>query len=883
MPLALLDQKHLPQAGAKAVTLGRMMRSGLPVPSGFVVTTAAFQRFVEAAPGWKALATELAGIGWANLTGIEPIRGRICDALRGQPLPVEVARAIQSALDEFSRVRLWAVRSSATVEDSPEASFAGQHDSFLNVRPEDILERVRQCWLSLFSPRAISYRAQRDVPHHRARMAVILQQMVPAEVSGVLFTADPVSGDTGRIVIEAAPGLGEQVVAGRVTPVRMVLAKSSRKILQRTSDGTPKEDPGADPEGDCENATTVSRPERTVLDDPTAQRLAQWSTRAEQVLSGPLDMEWARCGGDIYLLQARPVTGKPPGRAWEDRQVWTNINTGEVIPDVVTPITWSVLQFFFLPLIERVGRMHGVDARKIPVLGLVAGRVYFNLNTALATLKPFSFIAKKLSNLTLALGGGYIEPFRQGLLKIPDEDLPRLDFRWHKYFLSWPGILYTLIIHAPRRDDAWGARLKAQSDELAGIEIESMSTPELVQFFTDGLRKSFVGWDLLYLATKAVALAVFQKACRDWLGDPNLTLGYRLFSALGGVPEAEAGLALWRMAMLAHEDKPTEAVLLSGAGWPEVLAQLGRSEPGRKFLAAWDAFMREHGHHCRGELELFNARWSETPDYILGLVRSYLLTVEQANPVANQQRLARERQQLTEQCRQRLTNPIKRWIFTRALRRAQKLAVGREEWKNQAVRQITTLRRVLLLLGRRLHEQGVLARADDTFFLEVSEIEPVATGQAHFNVREVISARRKEYERNRTLSPPPVVVGRFGPDTPAPPGPDAGTEILRGIPVSPGIVTGPARVILRTDDHEQVLPGEILVAPFTDPAWTPYFVPAAGVVMDQGGILSHGSIVAREYGLPAVTNVGSATRLIRTGDRIQVDGNQGRVIILERA
>jgi pyruvate,water dikinase len=388
---------------------------------------------------------------------------------------------------------------------------------------------------------------------------------------------------------------------------------------------------------------------------------------------------------------------------------------------------------------------------------------------------------------------------------------------------------------------------------------------------------------LLYLATPAAALPLLQKACRDWLHEPEPAFGYRLFAALGGMPTAEAGLALWRLAELAHADRDTEAAVDSDDGWSRVCARLQLTEPGRQVLTAWNAFMAEHGHHCRGELELFNARWSETPDYVLGLVRGYLRSLGRSHPLEHQRRLAGEREQLTEQCRRRLNNPVKRWIFSWSLRRAQKLAVFREEAKSVGVRQLACTRRVLLTLGQRLHEQGILSCRDDIFFLEIAEIEPVATGSASFNWRERIELRRREYEQNLKLSPPPLVVGRFDPVLPAWPVADEETKLLVGIPVSPGVVTGSARVILKTNNHEQVLPGEILVAPFTDPAWSPYFITAAGLVVEQGGILSHGSIVAREYGLPAVTNVASATRVIRTGDLIQVDGNRGVVKVLDTA
>jgi pyruvate,water dikinase len=237
---------------------------------------------------------------------------------------------------------------------------------------------------------------------------------------------------------------------------------------------------------------------------------------------------------------------------------------------------------------------------------------------------------------------------------------------------------------------------------------------------------------------------------------------------------------------------------------------------------------------------------------------------------------------LTVQCRARLKNPIKRWIFSHSLRRAQELTVYREKLKSQLVQQFAFTRRVLLALGQRLHEQGSLSCRDDIFFLDVSEIEPVTTGSAAFDWRERIELRRREYEKNLKLNPPRVVNGIFDPNAPDWPVANADAKLLEGIPVSPGIVTGLARVILRADEHEQVLPGEILIAQFTDPAWSPYFITAAGVVMEQGGILSHGSIVAREYGLPAVTNVLSATRVIRTGDLVQVDGNRGCVSVLKR-
>ena len=786
-------------------------------------------------------------------------------------MPAVVKDAVLAAWRKLGEEQSFAVRSSATVEDGAERSFAGQFESVLNVRGADALLRaIQSSWRSLFCERALTYQVKQQVPVEKVKMAVLVQEMVEAEHSGVVFTIDPLTGATDRLVVEFVSGLGEGLVQGTVQPEWMLIEKRTGRVLALPSDK---------PRSGFQGKASTERTEQAISPAILA-RLCDLARQTERLFGAPQDIEWAQQGGELFLLQARPVTTRTPVKTWEDRQVWNNLNTGEVMPDVMTPVTWSMIQSLLDVWFSSLYRLTGADLRRAPIAGLVAGRVYFNANTLLAAAKPFSFLLDKIPNAAQAFGGGHVEAHHQVLPRLPADDLPDLDFRWPKYILSWPRIFYDLVTHSPGRGDAWLVRVKTQMDALVQVEVEAMSTPELTRFFDRLIREAWEGWDLLYLVTPAAALPVFQRACRDWLGESDLTLGYRLFCALGGMPTTEAGLVLWRLAVLAHTDSNTETVVGSESRWSRVRSTLQQTEQGRRFLAAWDAFMDEHGHHCRGELELFNARWSETPDYILGLVRGYLRSMGRSDPQENQRRLAEERERLTEQCRRRLRNPIKRWIFSRCLRRAQKLAVNREVLKNHAVRQITLLRRVLRALGQRLQQQGILSCGDDIFFLEISEIEPVALGGASFDWRERIDRRRREYEVNLKLAPPSIVIGRFDPNAPHGPAADAGATCLTGIAVSPGIVTGSARVILRADEHEQVLPGEILVAPFTDPAWTPYFVTAAGVVMDQGGILSHGSIIAREYGLPAVTNVRSATRVIRTGDRVQVDGNCGRVTVL---
>jgi rifampicin phosphotransferase len=901
LPLQGITEKQRRLVGGKAAGLSRLMRERFPVPPGLCVTTAAFDAFLAACPNRDQLSGMLARLSPQRarqeaMADLASISQEVSECLGQTKLPPAVEEALLEAWRKSGEARSYAVRSSATVEDGGDHSFAGQFDSVLSVRGQEaLLAAVKRCWLSLFSVRALAYQRKQGLSPGQIAMAVVVQEMVPATAAGVLFTVDPLTGSSSRTTIEATPGLGDKLVAGQVKPERLVLEKKTLRVLEHQA-----------PDGPCH------------LNEPVARRLGELARQAESLQGGPLDIEWALSGEAIWLLQARPVTGQAAARAREDRQVWTNLNTGEVFPDVVTPVTWSMIQRFIIPLFRSIFRMIGADVTKASPAGLVAGRLYFNVNMGLAALRPFPYGSERLSNVAMALGGGQTGQYQRMDLEILPEDLPDLGFSWPKYILSWPRIVLDLIAHSPRRAEAFKARVRARTAQLVRQDFARLNTAELARAIPQMVEEHLGRWDLLYLFSRAGALLLFERACRQWLGDKDCSIRNRLFAGLGGLPDTEAGLALWRLAKLAHgprsgksevrnpksegkseirnqksetaglqatskgDDWSLETVLLATDRWEEVRRQLVQSEPGREFLAAWDAFMAEHGHHCQGELELFNARWAEKPDYIFRLVRAYLSSIEQFNPVENQRRLAAEREQLTKQCRRQLRNPIKRRLFGWAARGAQQLAVDRETWKNEVVRQLTVLRRALLRLGERLHQDGALARSDDVFFLEIDEIESVGTGRAPFDAKERVAARRAEYEKNLGLKPPAVVQGRYDQAMQATPAPDANTTVLSGIPIFPGRVTARARVMPHADEHAQVQAGEILVAPFTDPAWTPYFIPAVGVVIEQGGVLSHGSIIAREYGLPAVTNVASATRVIRTGDMIEVDGNRGQVRIVKR-
>ena len=717
-------------------------------------------------------------------------------------------------------------------------------------------------------------------------MAVIVQSLITADASGVIFTVDPLTGRRGNIVIEACFGLGETLVSGKVMPDRFVVDKKKLKLLSRRI-SEKKIECVLDRDGTViEQAIPKERSFARCLDKKQVKRLAKLARKVEAEFGCPQDIEWAVCEKKIYLLQSRPITAIPPEKSWEDRQVWTNANTGEILPDVLTPLTISMTLQLFDRAIDQAFTLLCIKLDTNPLYGLVGGKLYFNINTCMGVLKCFP-ILRNLDFHTV-FGGEQRKMADMGQLDIPQEDTPDLEFNLMKMLLRVPGLVFRILTYRPKKGEAMILEVKNRGVRLQGLDITGMSTETLArtflaeivdmgEFIADKRTQPGIMYGIIGMAS----FQMLGNVCTKWFGDDGNTFANRLLASLGNMDDAEAGFDLWRLAQKAHEIAEVEKAILSDEDWKTTRKKISEVVTGEQFLESWDEFMSRHGHHCRGEMEVFNVRWSETPDYILSIVRSYTHGIEQADPLENYNRYAQQREELAQSCRKRLKNPMRRAIFNYLLTHAQRFSAIRENSKSDFTRVITVWRKILVELGKRLHDRGILAGAEDIFFLRLEEIEPVTQGQTECNIRQVVAQRRAEYEKNRSVTPPRVVSGRFDPDNFTPEPVDTSAEVLNGLAVSSGIVTGKARVILKADTDKQVLPGEILVAPFTDPGWTPYFVPAAAIVMDMGGMLSHGSIVAREYGMPAVVNVGPATKIIKTGQTIQVDGNIGVVRILQ--
>ena len=879
VPLETTQLINETQVGPKAASLMRLSRAGYSVPAGFCVTATVYREHLEQNKLTNRIKSAIDEISESNREAKAAVLSNLRQIIVEAPLTETTRLKIENHYLTLGAKHV-AVRSSGTAEDLPDHSFAGQYDTYLGIADlKDCFEAIKKCWASLWTRRAFEYRANNDFDHLKTNMSVIVQSLITADTSGVTFTADPVTGRRGSIVIEACFGLGETLVSGKVTPDRFVIYKRHLKLISQTV-SEKKIECTLDNNGSVkEKAVPIEKSNVCCLDKKQVKRLAKFARKIEAEFGRPQDIEWAICRKKIFFLQSRPITALPPEKSWEERQIWCANPAKEVMPDVVTPATLSLIEAFVDGFMNPLFDTLCMDCTGHPIYGLVAGRIYFNENvwgTVFRDLPGTRY-------LDLMEGTGDHKDLQKAvewLRNAEEEDLPDLKFSQLKFFLKLPLLIAGILNNTPEKGLRYLEKAGAYYEKWSRSDAESLSTEEIVMYCQEIMNdiNKIIG-NASYLIRIIIAIPILDLVCTKWFPEAD-KIGGKLLAGIGGMADATAGLDIWRLAAAANSKVEVKDLILSNKDWCTIENKLSQTGSGKEFLTEWNRFMLMHGHHCRGELELYNKRWYETPDYILKFVRSNMTQIDKIDPVQKFEEATQQRKQLEQQCREQLKNPIKRVIFNRLLTRVQNGSVFRENIKSEIIRLFTVMRKLLNELGKRFKEKGVIKNIDDIFFLKHDETALVVNGKPDFNIQGIITERRIEYNKNCLVTPPGVVFGKFDPENYVPEPINENAEILKGFGVSPGTATGKARVILRADTDEQLLAGEILIAPFTDPGWTPYFVPAAAIVMDEGGVISHGSIIAREYGIPAVVNVGSGTKIIKTGQTIQVDGNSGIVKIL---
>ncbi|MDN4642743.1 PEP/pyruvate-binding domain-containing protein [Arthrobacter sp. PsM3] len=864
--------------GGKALNLGKLVAAGLPVPSGFCLTTVAYE--LAAPPGLDALAAELDAIGSGTGTGTDRAAlgiaaGRARALIGESPIPSAVDAAVRTAYGAMGGALPVAVRSSATAEDLPFASFAGQQDSYLDVVGADaVVEAVRRCWASLWSDRAVAYRSANGISNRDVGLAVVVQAMADAATAGVLFTANPVTGTRTETLINAGPGSGQAVVSGAVNPDQFVLETASGRVTSRTPGG---KEPGLSPGPD----------------DAQLQELTALGDSVQRLLGAPQDIEWAiDSGGKLWLTQSRPITTlyPLPEPAPEDAAAGAAAPTrvylcGTLFQGLTRPITPMGLA-----VLEVMRNSKGPWRYVNPGL-----RMYVDL-TAVARNKYGR--AYLLRVLPLADGrSGAVMP---ALLEDPRFSLIEHSFRES---LREAAARRRLPHTAPRNGDTEQTDIVVVMLRLIPAMLRPAFRPAAELRRAKKYGKQLESGLSLAEPASAVQRLDYTRAILDrTIGGliqatlPGPSLGYvmlavarrllrgiaaprELEAVLRGLPHnitTEMDLELWRLAVSIGDDPVSRGEFLTKP--PEDLSAAylaGKLPP--QAQAGVRGFLARYGHRAVAEIDLGMPRWSEKPDHILGMISNYL-RVEDPEQAPDRQ-FARATEHAEDRIRSlvdrtRARSPWRARALELSLRRVRQLAGMRELPKFYIVLVLAEMHQQLLRIGADMASAGTIAAADDVFFLDFDELR---VGLRGADLHRIVADRRRLYDVELRRRRIPRLLLSDGTDVEAAmmakkPAPGA----LAGTPASAGTATGRVRVIM-DPVGAHLEPGEILVAPSTDPGWTPLFLTAGALVMEMGGVISHGAVVAREYGIPAVVGVPDATTRLRTGQTVTVDGAAGTI------
>jgi rifampicin phosphotransferase len=871
--------------GGKAAGLAKLVRPGFAVPAALCLTTALYRRWL-ATSGLAREVDELV----SNAAMRDPgVRRDVLRTLRARidraAVPDELAAAVAARLARIGE--RWngplAVRSSSVYEDSGGASHAGLHASLVVPDVGGVFAAVRTCWASLWTDAAWAYRERLKLPHASAAMAVVVQRFVVAERSGVVFSADPVTGDPSTAVINAGWGAGAPLMSGKIAP---------DEYRVRMDDGVERR-AGRQDEMSAwrgRRETTMAVPEarrhEPVLTESQALELAQLAKRAESVFAAPADVEWVFDGRLFWVVQARPITklrGSPSAEpaaqdAGSQDTLWTRANLKEVFPDLPSPLALSYLPLYLNLMFKSYHAALGYTLpREAELVSVFRGRPYLNL-----TLMQELAIARGGRPAVVArlFGGAQSAGRAESTETAPD-------VRGNRRRLAHE--MFATFFQTPARGRRLFRALRRQSAAFDAVALDLLTDRKLiahlVRFRSALLHEPTLRRLHEVISAQSRAYMALEELVTAWVPSAadGPTLVKRLMTGLGTLPNVKMTYRLMELGTLATGDARAEA-FFAGELTRDASRDYEKALAGTRVLAGLDSFLREFGHRGPYESDVMSPRFVEDVTPVLRLIQLYARAEAREDPERHARERRRVREQATDEVRRAVAGGRDwlafrwRWLaFSIVCNALQRLLALRDQCRHVTTALVAHLRRLALELGRRAVDARILSRPDDVFFLSFDEL-PRLLIEPQRDWKAVALARRRERDQNAGLEAPDLLRGgRAAEQESAPAGDD-----LVGFGVSPGLVTGTVK-ILRSMTELERLSGEIVVSAAIEPTLTPLFPLAGGMIAEMGGLLSHASILAREYGLPAVVSVPDATRRLRDGDRVELDGTTGRIRVLERA
>lgn len=856
-----IEKTQLFLVGGKGLNLGELSNiQGIQVPEGFCVTTVGYEQAIGKNGVFKPLLNQLAMLKIEERDQIGEISKKIREVIMAVEIPVDVAESVAHYLSHFGDEHAYAVRSSATAEDLPYASFAGQQDTYLNIiGKENILQHIKKCWASLFTDRAVIYRMQNGFDHNQVSICVVVQKMVFPEASGILFTADPITSNRKVLSIDASFGLGEALVSGLVSAdnyklkedeiVEKVIATKKLAIYGRKEGGT---------------ETKKISPNQQKVQTLTEQQILQLARIGRQIeayFGCPQDIEWCLVDDTIYIVQSRPITTLYPIPEVNDGEnhVYVSVGHQQMMTDPLKPLGMSLFQLTsFGPRFQAGGRLFVDVAQR---LASPASREFL-LNT-IGESEPL------IKDALMAV----IE--RDNFIKLLPDDEKENSKRMppagsQPQIENDPAIVTDLIKNseASIEELKQNIQMKSGSDVLSFI-LEDIQQLKKILFDPQSMAVIMAGMN---------ALSWINEKIEQWLGEKNAA--DVLSQSVQHNITSEMGLALLDVADVIRP-YPEVIAYLQHVEDDRFLDELIQFKGGEKVRDAIDAFLNKYGMRCSGEIDITKTRWSEQPATIIPMILNHIRDFEYGASKRKfeeglQEALKKE-EELLERL-QHLPDGEQKVEETKRMICNLRNFIGYREYpKYGMIHRYFIYKQALLKEAEKLVQNNVLDEIEDIYYLTFEELhEVVRTNKLDYKN---IHKQKNEYKLYEKLTPPRVITsdgeiitGKYKRE-------NLPAEAIVGLPVSSGVVEGRARVILNMEDAN-LEDGDILVTAFTDPGWTPLFVSIKGLVTEVGGLMTHGAVIAREYGLPAVVGVENATKLIKDGQRIRVHGTEGYIEVL---
>jgi len=853
-----MDQTQLLLVGGKGLHLGELSKiQGIQVPEGFCVTTIGYKKAIEQNESFHELLNQLTLLKVENRDQISDISRKIRQILMEVEIPADVVKAVDHYLSQLGDEHAYAVRSSATAEDLPHASFAGQHDSYLNViGKEAILQHISKCWASLFTERAVIYRMQKGFDHRQVYLSVVVQRMVFPQASGILFTADPISANRKVLSIDASFGLGEALVSGLVTAdsykvrdeeiVDKRIAAKKLAIYGRKEGGT--ETKQIDP--DQQKTQTLT--EQQIL------QLARIGRQIEAYFGCPQDIEWCLVDDTFYIVQSRPITTLYPIPETNDQEnhVYVSVSHQQMMSDPMKPLGMSIFQLTaFRPMYKAGGRLF-VDVTE--QLASPASRKI--LLDTIEQGDPFT----KNALMTIVERGDFIK-------SLPDD---QEGLSSNKGFQAQieddPTIVSDLINSTQTSIEELKQHIQTKSgSDVFDFILEDIQQLKRILFDPRSMRVIMGGMN---------ASRWINENMEKWLGEKNAA--DMLSQSVPNNITSEMGLALLDVADVIRP-YPKVIDFLQHAKDDHFLDELAKLEGGQETRDAIQAYLNKYGMRCAGEIDLTKTRWSEKPTTLVPILLS---NIKNQEPNASK-RLFEQGRRVALKKEQELLDRLKplpdgeqKTQDTKQMISQLRNFIGYREYpKYGMINRYYVYKQAILKEAERLVQTNVIQEKEDIYYLTFEELhEVVRTNKLDY---QTISKRKDEFKLYEKLTPPRVITsdgeiisGEYKRE-------NLPAEAIVGLPASSGVVEGRARVITNMEEAD-LEDGDILVTSFTDPSWTPLFVSIKGLVTEVGGLMTHGAVIAREYGLPAVVGVDHATKLIKDGQRIRVHGTEGYIEIL---